>query len=313
MKESILVPLDGSPFGEQALPYAMGLARESGMILRLVHVFLPLPPPPSATVDDGPETRDGAERYLANLAASLAAVLHEPVETEVRTGRAVDGILEAAARPDTSMIVMTSHGRSGWKRAWLGSVADGVIRGARRPVVVVKPSPGRVNLGVTPWIGRILIPLDGSSLSEQIVPVARRWGDRLGAHFTVLRVIGGHPRIAFPALPDIERIAAGLDDRQARAYLVEQATALAPAWVEVATRTAPAGGVASAILDMAGIAGADMIALATHGRGGLRRVLLGSVADRVFRNSRVPVMLLRPARTHRRGSRRRAAVAEHTI
>ena len=129
MFRTILVPLDGSEFGEQALPAAVALARKANAELRLVHVV----PPRHA-----PDARSEAAKYLKAHAGRLTVDGGVRVGTDVLGGSIDECLCEYARRTDCDLIVLTSHGRGALARVWLGSVTDKLVRTAPCPVLTVR-------------------------------------------------------------------------------------------------------------------------------------------------------------------------------
>jgi nucleotide-binding universal stress UspA family protein len=300
MYQTILVPLDGSPFAERALPYVEALAQAGGARLVLVsaaHADANLGSRPA----DAPVATIGeATTYLAGVAERLTGHgLTAPIETVVLHGGAVDGILGEVTQRAVDLVAMGTHGRTGIGRALFGSIADQVLRRATAPVLLASPASERrwpLDRAV-----RILVPLDGSDFSEAALPAARALAGTLaagpGADVRLLRVV--------------EPAGGGLVGQQAPAFMSDPAAALAAAdeYLEslaVAFRSearavsvdASAGRPAETIAAAARDEAADVIVMATHGRGGLARVVLGSVAFDVLRRVTVPVLFVRPEALH---------------
>jgi nucleotide-binding universal stress UspA family protein len=191
-----------------------------------------------------------------------------------------DALHEHAEAVGCDLVVMTTHGRSLLSRAWLGSVTDSFVRRASMPVLLVRPGEGEPARAVEPVFRHMLIPLDGSALAEQILPFAAALGIPTETTYTLLQVVAP---VVLGYAPYAHTV--GLDERvldemraEARAYLEEIAGRLRAQGAQVRTAVV-VGEPALAILDYAGEHGADLVALSTHGRGGLARLLLGSVAD----------------------------------
>jgi nucleotide-binding universal stress UspA family protein len=306
MFRSILVPLDGSVFGERALPLALGVARRAGAALHLAHVHS-LPGPlyvesvhtMENTLD--PQARRRAREYLDGLVTRLAAESPVPVgaallETERTVADALmDHVLER--RPD--LVVMTTHGRGPLSRFWLGGVADELLRRLPVPLLLVRPPEGKPDPAIEEAaFRRILVPLDGSALAEQALGPATTLGGLMGAEFTLLEAVEPLTFIGDELggfAPDVDQsgVLAGLEE-QARAYLDGVARRLRAGGLAVQTRVAGGKFPTGAILEAAREGKADLIALATHGRGGVSRLLLGSVADKVVRGASTPVLVFRP-------------------
>lgn len=287
---SILVPLDGSAFAEHALPHALALARRTGAGLDLVGAVPDIP-------EDVMETEARAHDYLAGVVHRVRAAATGPVAPVVVRGRPADAVSEYAARARTDLIVLTTHGRGPLSRFWLGSMTTELIPRAPTAVLVVRPDERPPDLAADPAPRRILIPLDGSGFAEQVVPLATAVGGLTGAAYRLLRVVpplqvGGWD--GTDADPTTNRTVAEELAAAARAYLAAvkaHTPAVGAAETEVAVTWPPA----TAILADAEAHRADLIAMATRGRSGLDRMLLGSVADKVVRGSTVSVLLRRPA------------------
>jgi nucleotide-binding universal stress UspA family protein len=305
MPRDILVPLDGSTFSKHALPVALELARRTGARLHMVQVHEPvtnqLHPDGIPSYDD---RWDGAlraqeEEYLRSLAGICQERVGISPVTELLDGPVVPALTSYAAEVGIGRIVMTTHGRGGISRVWMGSIADALVRRAAVPVLLIRPAAGEVAWDRAFAPRHILVPLDGSELAEGILEPALELGGLSNARFTLLRVVLPLPFIVPPGnIGSVysETGAAQSRDSAAR-YLTSAAGLLRAhgAHVDVATvyHTTPALG----ILDFAATHAVDMIAMATHGRGGWSRVALGSVADKVMRGTMMPVMLYRPTAT----------------
>lgn len=142
--KKILVPLDGSRFAEGALPYAQMLAECGGSEIELLRVTVH---PTTYVYVSDPATlaslydsdRAHCEEYLRRVAADLQAKTAVAISTAVREGPVADAILDHAEASQADLIVMSTHGRSGMERWLLGSVAEKVVRGAKIPVMLVRP------------------------------------------------------------------------------------------------------------------------------------------------------------------------------
>jgi nucleotide-binding universal stress UspA family protein len=183
------------------------------------------------------------------------------------------------------LIVMSTHGRTGVARTLWGSVADEVVRSANIPVLLVsahQPLPQAD--GCAPNFRRILVPLDGSALSEQALPVAGALAQVEGAEVVLLNV---EPQLVAVGAEAVN------DNRDAKAdrYLNQAALCVLPS--EVNYTTVESGGDAGAtIIREAQAQDCDLIVMSTHGRSGFTRLRLGSVADAVIASTPVPLLLL---------------------
>lgn len=293
----ILVPLDGSQFAEWALPYAIWLAETQTAEIELVSVYDKDP-----TVGGWPLSTKGVEEwftaYLDGVRERLITHTTRPVTTVMLPAHHVAKTVERHARDaDTNLIVMSTHGRGPLARAWIGSVADHIVRHATQPVLLVRPAEDTappIDAPVT--FQRLLVPLDGSPLAERALPWAERIAAVADAALTLLRAVLPPMNVQSPYLPHtIAETRDTLDEgrRAADAYLGEVATHLARRGRRVSTELQVGVRPATAILHYVERNPVDLIALATHGRGGLTRAVLGSVADKVVRGSSVPVLLAR--------------------
>ena len=181
---------------------------------------------------------------------------------------------------------------------WLGSVADAVVRQSSTPVLLVRPPEGEGQfLEVEePKIRRVLIPLEGSTLSEAAIEPGLELGSLFGASFTLLRVIA-FPIVGSSYLPETVQTNRSIleeTEKEARAYLERVRSRLDDGSrqidIDVVVNQQPARG----ILDYAAADNADLVSIATHGRSGAARVLLGSTADKVIRGANTPILIVRP-------------------
>lgn len=302
MLGTVLVPLDGSGFAEAALPIAKQLVSRSGGRLCLITADQPSPigdatgELASALASLSDECRRDDEMYLVRTAAMLGTVGDGPVQHGLVDGPAGDAICREADRLRAGMIVMATHGRSALERVWLGSVADYVIRHAARPVLLVRPRRLGAVFPPAP-IRNILVPLDPSTFSEAILESALRVAKLMGATITLLSVVT--PRFGLaepelpPPLPQHPAIVARRSD-EAYARLERLARLYRAMGLLVRTRVTTAATPAAGILAVLEESRFDMVALATHGAEGLRRLVTGSVADRVLRGSEKPMLVYHP-------------------
>jgi nucleotide-binding universal stress UspA family protein len=310
MYQSILVPLDGSTFGEHALPLAASIARRTEARLTVAHVH-----EPAATLygegaivlsgDLDAHARQEKRAYLDRVLERMGKNAPKPVTALLLEGGVVEAIREQVTREQIDLVVMTTHGRGPLGRFWLGSVADKLLRQLSTPLLLVHPGQAAPDLAAEPTFKHILIPLDRSELAERIVTPATTLGELTGCDYTLLRVVKpvqptlpytegfSIAQMAGEMLDQIEKIQGELR-KEAQDYLNGVAGRLRSRSLRVQTRLAVEEHPASAILHEAATCGADLIAIATHGRGGLSRLFLGSVADKVLRGSTLPVLVYHP-------------------
>jgi nucleotide-binding universal stress UspA family protein len=294
MLRTILVPLDGSPFAEQALPYAAVLARKALAELCLVHVLKPLGADELAAQLVG--AKPTALDYLKAKADAIARGGLIRVRTAVLEGPVAETLCGYADCENADLIVATTHGHGILVRFWLGSVSDRLVRTAPAPVLTVRPTGTATDVSDPAAVRRVLVPLDGSPFAEQALPLALRMADLFVAELALVRVVEPVPTASLdigglgPALPDTALIAEL--ESNAGLYLDRIAEVVRRDGQSVKTCVAVHGSPARAILDFA--RPDDLIVLQTHGRGGGARLLLGSVADKVLRGAPCPVVTKHP-------------------
>jgi nucleotide-binding universal stress UspA family protein len=318
MIRSILVPLDGSSFGEQALPYALSLARRAKAAgtkaanaaprVELMHVHTPLNEPYTEiqfyNLPLREKIREEERAYVTNLVKNLAfqapGVSISGVFQEGPVARTIQDYVEAN---QFDVVVLTTHARGAFARFWLGSVADHLIRQLNVPVLAVRPGEKPMPLDWDVQLKHVLIPLDGSPFAEEILGPARDVGGLFQADFKLLRVVqhvvpavvplgtpGSFGQLAAYAAEEIKE-GEQKSMLEAAGYLEHLAARLRGEGLHVQTEVMLGDQPARAILEHDGI---DLIALETHGRRGLSRFFRGSVADKVLRGSHVPLLLHRP-------------------
>ncbi len=299
MFKKILVPLDGSTLAEQAMIPAIQLARAMAaevLLLRSIQPVYNVMPVvageyewiwPEYAPDDN---RREAETYLKKIEhlyqrpdCVMRAVAHE--------GDAAGAIVDTVAGEGVDLLIMTTHGQTGVRRAIFGSVTERVLHSVACPVLVT--------YGKEP-IRRILVTLDGSELGERALAPALAIAQALDARIILLRVNELRPLNSLDAaaswdwnVQDSERRLAGEMRQAAEAYLREVALRhhLSPAEVQAIVLD---GSPVDRIQEFAQLHGIDLIAMSTHGRTGLRRWLYGSVTDKVMRGAERSMLIIRP-------------------
>ena len=303
MFQNILVPLDGSPFAESALPLASRLAKSAQARLHLVLAHQPAQVlvgvgEMMAMPGDLNEALQAHETgYLSQTADRMVQRGFGPVESHEAVGLAGPELCDEAGRLGADLIVMATHGRGGIRRFWLGSVADYVVRHLATPVLVVHP--GREGEAVEDRpIRSILVALDLSADSEAILGPVVALAQVTQAHVTLLHAVPSYEKMDAPALPfPMPKNPAQLGRYQLEAQrsLDGIAARLRERGLSVAARLATGTSPATTLLEALEEDRYDLIALTTHGAGGVRRLLVGSVADKVIRRAAKPVLVMRPA------------------
>lgn len=313
MRDTVLVPLDGLTDSEQVLSVALAIAQAIGATVDLAHVHQVLPYFGQAPGYDNALDIEEAHRMrepIIALAKQCAREHGVPVTATLLLG-SVARTLEEYISERVRLIVMASHGRGGLSRALLGSVADRLIRRSATPVLLVRPVDGSGSPRVMWPPARVLVPLDGSGLSEEVLAPLIQLIGLAEKELFLLRIMEPVPSLEpFPDIADIaDRDAQETQDadnaqasEEGQRYLDEFAARLLDDGVRARTHVAIHASAANAILEYANESGADLIALATHGRSGLTRAFVGSVADEVMRRATVSVLIVGPGRDPEEGS-----------
>lgn len=300
-RSGILFPTDFSERARAAWPYAVGLAKDGGAALHVLHVVTPpvlgstpegMMVVPPALVDDVLAESQGV---VDELAASVRAVGLE-THTHTSIGEAASEIVAYATEQGVGLIVMATTGRTGMAHVVMGSVAERVVRHATCPVLTVRyegaAAPAPLTAGGLLGLRRILVPLDGSELAEAALPHLVKLAKRHGAEVTLLCVTHAHALRATELVEAQVRVV-----QEAETYLAGVERRLAAEGVS-ASSVVRYGEAPEEILDDIRSRRPDLVAMGTHGRTGLTHLVLGSVAERVLRASPVPVLLF-PARALR--------------
>jgi nucleotide-binding universal stress UspA family protein len=300
MASKILVPLDGSELAEQALPCAVMLARGLPAELVLMRA-VSLPSDVRELLDNADlEPAEPLERLQTEAASYLGRVASRLEQEGLRVHQVVLGqpaaeaIVDYAGQAEIQQIVMATHGYAGISRWVHGSVAERVIQSAGVPVLLVRAREKAPDVALhVPLCQRILVPLDGSPIAEQVLPVVVSIAQALKAQVTLFQVpivfaTGSLIGEWYLPLQGVFETA----HQEGQAYLDGVADRLQAQGLEVSS-VLEMGAVADAIVNYAEANQVDLIAMCTHGRTGLARWTLGSVADRVLRAGRVPLLLVR--------------------
>ena len=317
MFQRILVPLDGSAQAERALPVAARLARAMDGALILVRVAQPplqpatvLAPPLEVQADILAVELEQATKYLTQIVKQpeMAGVKHEMVSL---VGYPAEMILEAVQTHGADSIILTSHGQTGLLRWVLGSVAQRVIYQATVPVLVLHEQ-GPLPLPEDQRPLRALVPLDGSALAEATIGPAATLVSALAPQgqgvihlIQVVPVSPAQPGASTSTSAEARTREAAL--REAEAYLSRTAENLRKgplAHLHVTWSVLANKDVAGALVDLAqrgipaqggeSVGRFDLIAMTTRGRGGLHRLVMGSVTERVLTASKLPLLVMRP-------------------
>ena len=311
MYSCVLVPLDGSELSGQALPYAKMVAKSTGatlVLLRAVNSYpreLVQPGLAAYRRDDGgmPTSEEwdevrgkinaGADDYLERMAASVADEGLQ-VETALREGSPEEVIMNEAAKDAGTLVAMATHGRSGVGRWLMGSVTDRIVRGGENPTLVIRAHEDRPD-EVLP-LNRVVITVDGSSVSESAEPHAVAMAKALGVGVTVLRAVPPSSYGETFAEFAPSAYAQHFNDEvksEAQGYVDEKIREIKALGIEDVNGRVADSQPGNAILDEVGEEGDELVVMATRGLSGVGRWLMGSVTDKVIRHSPGPVLVVR--------------------
>jgi len=313
MFKRILVPLDGSARAESAIPVAARIARAYGASITLLRIA-------EMPVEYGPYlaspasyAKEAIEADLAQLkdylqkAAQAEALAGIDVEVKALFGAVAPTIIAAAQAYHAGLIVICSHGYTGFKRWLLGSVADKIARHAPVPVLIVREGAALSAIAAKQPV-RALVALDGSPLSEAVFePVAYLVAGL--AHMTsqqgelrLLRVIdlplGRTTGKSQTHITGLNRHEAVYDAQEYLKSLVARLDEGGLAALDITVKTAVESDpdVAEAIIKQAEGGAVDLIAMATHGWSGMQHFVMGSITERVLHHSKLPLLIVRPPR-----------------
>jgi nucleotide-binding universal stress UspA family protein len=300
MLKHILIPLDGSPLAETALQPAAVLAQRFGAsLIILVRSTETWPKQEPLPADDLLAAFQAGD-YLTAVAKRLSQEGFT-VHVEVLEEDPASGISSEAREHQIDLIVMATHGRQGIDALLHPSVTWGVLRRSQAPILTWKAPEAAGEKPGSVWLPRflqnaaapILVPLDGSLPAEQAIPLAEELARRLGNPLVLVRA-AEQPHIAGSAI-DYPRIVARAQEwslAEATSYLERKSLELASTGLHV-TIDSHLGDATAIIEESVQNHQAGLVVMASHGRGGLGRLLLGSVAKRLLNRLDVPILLVR--------------------
>jgi nucleotide-binding universal stress UspA family protein len=292
----ILVPLDGSDTAAAVIPFVLEISSQASAKLVLVTAVQQVGVwDATLTMQVMEREEELAQQYLAEQAEQLRAA-GASVDTRITRGEAAEGVLSIADSEGADLVAISTHGRSGVSRWLFGSVASRILQSCTTPVLFLHPKTGEDKGAPGPVIKKILVPLDGSDLAGSIVPEVEEFARSMGASLVFFNAVS--PITTYPGFETAQATSIGqvIQELQEQSKLVlsraaEHAILSGVEATIVVTLDTPVDGVIHAAEDV----GADLIAVATHGRGGFGRAVLGSVADGVVRRSTDrPVLVIRP-------------------
>lgn len=317
MFERILVPLDGTPQSEAALPVALGLAKRLASNLLLMRVS-EVKPPLLDTVKREVEVLTTANEYLHQVFTAITdphygpSIEPERVKTAVAYGSPIEQLTTLAPFERANLIVMTTHARTGLSRLVLGSVAGGVVHNAGVPVVLVKPAKAETDQSLPERLThlqptmadgiaqpRLLVMLDGSVEAEAILAPASQLAEKMGATLYLLRVEEPFVPVEYSTMVASYGFLYGSEvtesdktrREEAYQYLDEVVAGLQNHnlnCVKVVRVGQPAVEIAKYVAEI----NPTLLAMATHARGRVSHSLLGSVAEEVLEATRLPTLMV---------------------
>ena len=297
MFEKILIPLDGSEFAEAALPYGKEISRTFESEVILLHV---------CTHD----CRNHLHMHEIYLDSLTEALVHDSpkglpqnaipnVTAKIEAGNPLETIGIFVEKNNIDLIIMTCDGASGQKNERLGSVADHISRTVKIPALLIKSRIAELHENDRPSIKRILVTLDSSALSKLALPAAEGLANKLQIPMTLFQMArDSYPYYGEPApFVDYEKMAAD-EERKVRAEISSLAEELRKKGQIVEWEVTSGSDAAQEIIKISQKLGNCLLVMSTHGRSGLRRWALGSVAEQVIQQVEVPTLLV-PTRADR--------------
>lgn len=294
--DRILVARDFSSVSDRALRHGLELAARTGASLHVLHaeVLHDL----EKQSDDRPSPGEGIGALRQELKASgriSGAALDRVSVVEVvrRDVAPAPALLNYAAEEDIDLIALGTHGRRGPSRILLGSVAEEVVRQAQQPVLTVRGEGDDASLPPPGALDRILVPVDFSDYSREALLYAREWATLYDAEIDVLHVVEEdlHPAFYVGGVSSIYDVEPNLDEK-VRGQLSNFVSDVLGSDEDVNTHMRT-GSAAPAIVEFVDEKEVDLVSLSTHGRTGLERFLLGSVAEKVVRHVGCPVLTVK--------------------
>ena len=290
----ILVPLDGSQLAELALPYAEELAGAFNSELALVYVCEP----------EEAQYRHMHQLYIEDMAGTASKRIKRvsaeaTVKPVILDGEPAAGIIDYARENDVGLLVMATHGRSGIMLWAVGSVAHKVLQRVSMPMLLIRANVPAPRPSGKVMFGKILVPLDGSSVGEAALPYVEELTKQLESEVILLQVVphgqwahtvGGLNYVRFPK-HDLE-----LMMERAGQYLEEVSARLSGTRATLSSEVR-VGHAAEEIVKFAKETDTRLVAMSTHGRSGISEWILGSVTQKILHTGSTPLLLVRASET----------------
>ena len=307
MYTRILTPLDGSGASEQVIPFVRSLAAGLSLPTTLLHAIEPetLSIPhllnPSLHAEEFAAHRMRHARQYVDPVAAEFGKLGLTVHTEIPQAEPAIAIVDEAATDPGTLITMSSHGRSGLARWWMGSVTDKVLHLTGNPLLVIR-SAAQPKAPPQTAFESIMVPVDGSELAEEVLPHVVYLSSAMGLAVSLVRVNPSRDyyyRSLSIGPSEVSRVTPSYEefieivDGEAEGYLADLEQRLTRQGASSVSTSLLHGPPADTISDLAASTPNNLVAMTTHGRSGVGRLVLGSVAERVVRQSGDPVLLVR--------------------
>jgi nucleotide-binding universal stress UspA family protein len=304
MYRTIIVPLDGSAYSQAALPVAASFAHASGAALDLVRVHVEERPDLADDPSWDAMFREGEVRYLESLALAYEGVAGTKVRVSLLDPPVAKSLIDFACTRVAPLFIVAGRGRTGIRRALLGSTCDALVRHGNTPVLVLRDRDPEQAPG---WkygrhaFRRIVLPLDGTAHAEGGIAHALAIASATGARLRLLRVIG--PVVtsavlgafAMHSFPD-EATAIRGDLADAYLQSIADRIKVAAPKLEVTTEVALSTDPATAIIESSHRMAADLAVIPTHGRGA-SRLITAAVGDRLLRDGPDALLFVKPSRS----------------
>jgi nucleotide-binding universal stress UspA family protein len=300
MYTGMLIPLDGSKTAEKVLPYARYLAGrletpvELLAVVDIAELAAQVSPEKARFLDTViNDSERQSKEYLSKIAATFPG---SSAKCTIDKGKAEDVIIDRGEANTGMLIAMGTHGRSGINRWLLGSVAEKVLRGTTNPLLLVRATDEAKSEGEA-ILKSVVVPLDGSEIAASVLPMVAGLAKNLGLEVELFRAFN-IPFSVYSAgdgyyAVNVEELIKEVSN-EAREYLEKKSAELKKLGVTKVTCSTKEGFGADEIISLGRKTPDNFIAMCSHGRSGVKRWVLGSVAETVVRHSEDPVLIVRP-------------------
>jgi nucleotide-binding universal stress UspA family protein len=298
MYTRILIPLDGSDVAAQVLPYARTLAKKLSVPVELLGVVDPVLLADFSEASGGPELEkllaDEARTMTSYLNTTMVSFEQAQVKCSVEGGSPADVIVKKAAADANTLIVMATHGWSGFQRWLLGSVTDKVLHGSSNRLFLVRAGADGKAEGQAVF-RTVIVPLDGSELAEKPLLEVADLAKTMNLHVVLMRAYAVPSAVFSDAAGSYSDAVIAAIKTEVESYLAARVAQIKSMGVERVSSIAKVGYGAEEIIDVARGTPDNFVMMCTHGRTGFQRWLLGSVTEKVVSHCGDPVLIVRAA------------------